>query len=99
VGGKLATVFDGRVRSAPIINGRIAGGQASIAMGAGDAEHEEREAQDLIAVVRTSLVPPLTLATKEVVPPVPKRIPWLVVAPGFAAFAGLAAMALRKRRG
>lgn len=57
-GKKLATVLGGRIRSAPIINGQICGGRASITVGAGDALRQEREAESLVAVLRAGAVPP-----------------------------------------
>jgi len=50
-------VLGGRVRSAPIINGRICGGRASITMGGHDAAHMEREAEALVAVLRQGSLP------------------------------------------
>ncbi len=58
VGRKLATVLGGRIRSAPIINGAICGGQASIWMGGEEPRAQEREADMLVAVLRQPAVPP-----------------------------------------
>ncbi|HRC58595.1 MAG TPA: hypothetical protein PKU97_21885, partial [Kofleriaceae bacterium] len=44
VGQKVATILDGKVKSAPIINGPIPGGRASITMGGRDPQRQEREA-------------------------------------------------------
>ena len=57
-GGKLATVVAGRVKSAPIINGQICGGRASITMGGSDAMLQEREADALASILRRPWVPP-----------------------------------------
>lgn len=57
VGKKLATLLDGKVRSAPIINGRIPGGTATITMGGRDPQAQERDAQDLVSVLKTGSLP------------------------------------------
>ena len=57
-GGKLATIVGGRVKSAPIINGQICGGRASITMGGSDAAGQEAEADGLAAVLQRPWVPP-----------------------------------------
>ncbi|HEY5937770.1 MAG TPA: hypothetical protein VIU61_24145, partial [Kofleriaceae bacterium] len=56
-GRKLATVLGKRVYSAPIINGPIRGGRASITMGGSDHERQEREAQMLVEVLRKGSLP------------------------------------------
>jgi protein-export membrane protein SecD len=58
VGRKLAIIFDGVVRSAPIINEPILGGRASIAMGiASDKAAEEQQANDLALVLKSGSLP------------------------------------------
>ncbi len=57
VGMKFATILDDRVKSAPIINGAIRGGRASITMGGSDPQVQEREAQQLVAVLKTGSLP------------------------------------------
>ncbi|HEX2689595.1 MAG TPA: protein translocase subunit SecD [Kofleriaceae bacterium] len=57
VGKKLATILDDKVRSAPIINGAIRGGRASITLGGGDVERQERERETLVNVLRTGSLP------------------------------------------
>ena len=58
VGHKLAIVFDGVVRSAPIINEPIMGGRASIAMGvAANLVTEEEQANDLALVLKSGSLP------------------------------------------
>jgi preprotein translocase subunit SecD len=57
VGMKFATLLDGKVRSAPIINGPITGGRASITMGGGDIDRAEREQKDLVTVLNTGSLP------------------------------------------
>lgn len=66
VGKKLATILDDRVKSAPIINGAIYGGRASITMGGNDALRQERDADDLVSVLKTGSLPaPLKEASSE----------------------------------
>ena len=70
VGKKLAIVLDGRINSAPIINGAIRGGRASIMMGGNtDAARQERERDELVTVLKTGSLPaPLREAATSVVP-------------------------------
>jgi preprotein translocase subunit SecD len=57
VGQKLATILDGKVQSAPIINGAIRGGRASITMGGGDAERQVKDRDSLVNVLKTGSLP------------------------------------------
>jgi len=57
VGKKLAFVLDGTVKSAPIINGAIRGGRASITMGGMDPAAQEREAHELVTVLKAGSLP------------------------------------------
>jgi preprotein translocase subunit SecD len=57
VGMKFATILDDKVKSAPIINGAIRGGRASITMGGGNADVQERERDELVAVLKTGSLP------------------------------------------
>lgn len=57
VGKKLATILDDTVKSAPIINGAIRGGRASITMGGGDPHRQEMERDELVNVLRTGSLP------------------------------------------
>jgi preprotein translocase subunit SecD len=57
VGMKFATILDDKVKSAPVINTAIRGGHASITMGGNDAVVKEREAQQLVAVLKTGSLP------------------------------------------
>jgi hypothetical protein len=57
-GHKLAMVVDGVVKSAPIINGRISGGRASITMGGKDSRAQEHERDLLVSVLRGAGLPP-----------------------------------------
>ncbi len=57
-GKKLATVLGGRIRSAPIINGQICGGRASITMGGSDPAGQALERDALVAVLSQGALPP-----------------------------------------
>lgn len=57
VGKKLATILDDKVKSAPIINGAIRGGRASITMGGSDVSQQERERDELVNVLKTGSLP------------------------------------------
>lgn len=57
IGKRLAIVLDGNVYSAPVIQGRIAGGSAQITLGAGNYESTMREARDLALVLRAGALP------------------------------------------
>ena len=57
VGKKLATILDDKVKSAPIINGAIRGGRASITMGGGDPRRQEAERDELVNVLKTGSLP------------------------------------------
>lgn len=63
VGRKLAIVLEGVVSSAPVIESRIGGGHARITMGGfGDPDKIDRDAKDLVAVLRVGALPaPVTL--------------------------------------
>jgi preprotein translocase subunit SecD len=66
VGRKVATILDGKVKSAPVINGAIYGGRASISMGGTDPQRQERDADDLVSVLKTGSLPaPLKEASSE----------------------------------
>lgn len=57
VGRKLATILDDKVKSAPIINGAIRGGRASITMGGSDPRQQELERNELVNVLKTGSLP------------------------------------------
>ena len=57
VGMKFATILDDKVKSAPIINGAIRGGRASITMGGSDPTTQERERDGLVSVLKTGSLP------------------------------------------
>lgn len=56
-GKKLATILDETVKSAPIINGAIRGGHASITMGGSDPLRQEQERDELVNVLKTGSLP------------------------------------------
>ncbi len=56
-GKKLATILDDKVKSAPIINGAIRGGRASITMGGGNPQRQEAERDELVNVLKTGSLP------------------------------------------
>jgi preprotein translocase subunit SecD len=97
VGMKLATVLDGKIKSAPIINGAIRGGRASITMGGVDQARAERDRSDLVAVIGAGAMPPLQeLSAREF--PELTGVAWPKLVPGLAVLLGLAAFALLRRR-
>jgi preprotein translocase subunit SecD len=57
IGKRLAIVLDGNVYSAPVVQGRIAGGSAQITLGAGDYNTVMMEARDLALVLRAGALP------------------------------------------
>jgi preprotein translocase subunit SecD len=57
VGKKLATILDDKVKSAPIINGAIRGGRASITMGGSEPTRQEQERDELVNVLKTGSLP------------------------------------------
>ena len=57
IGKKLATILDDKVKSAPIINGAIRGGRASITMGGSDVGRMEAERNELVNVLKTGSLP------------------------------------------
>lgn len=57
IGKRLAIVLDGNVYSAPVVQGRIAGGSAQITLGTGDYNASMAEARDLALVLRAGALP------------------------------------------
>jgi preprotein translocase subunit SecD len=57
IGKRLAIVLDGNVYSAPVVQGRIAGGSAQITLGIGDYNTVMSEARDLALVLRAGALP------------------------------------------
>lgn len=56
-GKKLATILDDKVKSAPMIQGAIRGGRASITMGGSDTGRQEIERDELVNVLKTGSLP------------------------------------------
>lgn len=54
---RFAIILDGKVESAPVIQARIAGGHASITMGAGDLQQQLEDAKKLELVLRSGALP------------------------------------------
>ncbi|HUQ03918.1 MAG TPA: hypothetical protein VM261_15580 [Kofleriaceae bacterium] len=69
IGGKLAIVLDGRVVSAPVVQSRIPGGRIQITLGEGDPKELEKEAHDLVSVLRAGGMPPLVMIERRDVGP------------------------------
>lgn len=70
IGKKLAILLDGNVNKAPVIRSAIMGGQAEITLGSGNYEALQKEAEDLVLVLREGALPAqLIEATKTVVGP------------------------------
>lgn len=94
VGEKLAATIGNTVYSAPIINGPITGGRASITMGGNNQQqqHEEREA--LVDTLRTGALPKggKTISARYVAPADDALMQWL--ARGTLALAGGVVIAL-----
>ncbi|HRK01712.1 MAG TPA: protein translocase subunit SecD [Oligoflexia bacterium] len=57
IGKRLAIVLDGIVHSAPVIQGRIGGGEARVTLGQGDYNQKLNEAKDLSIVLRAGALP------------------------------------------
>ncbi|MCB9743050.1 MAG: protein translocase subunit SecD [Alphaproteobacteria bacterium] len=67
---RFAIVLDNKVRSAPTIQDRIAGGRAQITMGSGDYNQMQRESQTLALVLRTGALPaPISIAEVRTIGP------------------------------
>lgn len=57
IGKRMAVVLDGNVYSAPVIQAKIAGGNAQITLGSGDFNKKMKEARDLALVLRAGALP------------------------------------------
>ncbi len=57
VGKKMAIILDEEVSSAPVIQGAITQGKSTITMGGTDPARIQKEAQDLVNVLRTGALP------------------------------------------
>ena len=70
VGRKMAIILDDKVTSAPVIQTSITGGRSTITMGGGDVQQVQRDADDLVAVLRTGSLPaPLQEESESVLGP------------------------------
>ena len=67
---RFAIILDGRVESAPVIQTRIAGGNASITLGSSDPETQLRDARKLELVLRSGALPaPITPSNEQHIGP------------------------------
>jgi preprotein translocase subunit SecD len=70
VNRRFAIILDDAVDSAPVIRQKIAGGKASITMGAGDAEKQLHDAEQLELVLRSGALPaPITPSNESLIGP------------------------------
>jgi protein-export membrane protein SecD len=70
IGKQLAIVLDSVVMSAPVIRSAIMGGQAQIELGYGKFDALQKEAQDLVLILREGALPAsLSVASKNVIGP------------------------------
>lgn len=70
IGKQLAIVLDSVVMSAPVIRSAITGGQAQIELGYGRFDTLQKEAQDLVLILREGALPAtLNVASKNVIGP------------------------------
>jgi preprotein translocase subunit SecD len=97
VGMKLATLLDGKIKSAPIVNGPIRGGRVSITMGGGDPARAEREAHDLAAVLSAGAMPALREESAREFPGL-TGMAWPKLVPGLTVLLGLIGFAVVRRR-
>jgi preprotein translocase subunit SecD len=67
---RFAIILDGRIESAPVIQSRIAGGNASITLGSSDPESQLRDARTLELVLRSGALPaPITPSNEQHIGP------------------------------
>jgi preprotein translocase subunit SecD len=67
---RFAIILDGRIESAPVIQTRIAGGNASITLGSSDPESQLRDARTLELVLRSGALPaPITPSNEQHIGP------------------------------
>jgi len=62
---RFAIILDGRIESAPVIQSRIAGGNASITLGSSDPESQLRDARKLELVLRSGALPAPIIPSNE----------------------------------
>jgi preprotein translocase subunit SecD len=67
---RFAIILDGRIESAPVIQSRIAGGNASITLGSSDPDSQLRDARKLELVLRSGALPaPITPSNEQHIGP------------------------------
>ena len=67
---RFAIILDGRIESAPVIQTRISGGNASITLGSSDPESQLRDARKLELVLRSGALPaPITPSNEQHIGP------------------------------
>jgi preprotein translocase subunit SecD len=67
---RFAIILDGRIESAPVIQSRIAGGNAQITLGSSDPESQLRDARKLELVLRSGALPaPITPSNEQHIGP------------------------------
>jgi preprotein translocase subunit SecD len=67
---RFAIILDNRIESAPVIQSRIAGGNASITLGSSDPESQLRDARKLELVLRSGALPaPITPSNEQHIGP------------------------------
>jgi SecD/SecF fusion protein len=62
---RLAIILDEEIVSAPVINSRISGGQASISMGAGDYSKIHDQARNLAMILKSGALPATIVVLEE----------------------------------
>lgn len=67
---RFAIILDDKVESAPVIQGRIAGGSGQITMGSGTPEQQLKDAKKLELVLRSGALPaPISLSNEQIIGP------------------------------
>jgi preprotein translocase subunit SecD len=67
---RFAIILDNRIESAPVIQGKIPGGHASITMGSGDPEIQLKDSRKLEMVLRSGALPaPITPSNEQRIGP------------------------------
>ncbi len=67
---RFAIVLDDKVESAPVIQGKIAGGSGQITMGSGTPEQQLKDSKKLELVLRSGALPaPISLSNEQVIGP------------------------------
>lgn len=70
VGRQFAIILDGRVSSAPVINGAIYGGSGRITMGQGNPETQRKDAKELEIVLKSGALPaPIVPVNEQLIGP------------------------------